>query len=128
MMPASSEAGEGERAESTKEEANRRTSNDAPNGPRLIGEYVCDAVSWLRREPLVRLDKRGSLTFREAPGYELHIDDLSTRTGLLDWLWHLLVSGKRWVTLDLLLDLVATIKGHDDRKAPRRRNQAGKRQ
>lgn len=127
-MSASSEGGEGDKAESAEQEADRRTSNNAPNEPRLIGEFVRDALSWLRREPLVRLDRRGNLTFREEPGYELHIDDFSTRTGLRDWFWHFLASGKRWVTLDLLLDLVATIKGHDDRKAAKRPSQTEKRQ
>lgn len=108
---------EGDAAENTKEEFEGPISSDPPNESRPIGEFARDALRWLTREPLVRLNKRGDLTFLEAPGYEVHIDDFATRRGLLNWLWHFLASGKRWVTLDLLLDLVATIKGHDDKKA-----------
>jgi len=102
-------------------------STNSPNEWRHIGAGVHEALRWLTRPHLVRLNKRGILTFREAPGYELHIDDFATREGLLEWLWHFVVSGKRWVTLDFLLDLLATIKGHDDRKGAERRKQPEKR-
>lgn len=94
--------------------------NHEPNDEeslRPISEYVDAALSNLLREHEVKLDERGILTFPKAPGWELHVEDFSTRNGLLDWLWHFLASGKRWVTLDFLLDLVAAIKGHDERKA-----------
>lgn len=108
-------SGKGDAAENAKRESDVRET--PPNELRRLGEFARGAVRWLTREPLVRLNEHGDLTFREAPGYELHIDDFATRSGLLYWLWHFLATGKRWVTPDLLLDLVATIKGHDDRKA-----------
>lgn len=101
---------------------NREPNDDETIHP--ISEYVAKACNdlqrELQREREVKLDERGVLTFPKAPGWELHIRDFSTRYGLLDWLWHFLVSGKRWVTLDFLIDLVATIKGHDDHKAAAR--------
>ncbi len=89
---------------------------------RPISDFTNDALGDLDREHEVKLDERGTLTFPKAPGYEMHVDDFQTRKGLLEWLWHLLISGKRWVTLHLLVDLLATIKGHDERIAIKRRN------
>lgn len=63
--------------------------------PRPIGDYVDAAFRELNRPKLVHLDRDDTLTFRAAPEYELDAREFDTKSGLLRWLWHLTVSGKR---------------------------------
>jgi hypothetical protein len=97
------------------------TPEREPNEIRHISELVDEACRELRIEPRVKLNRRGVLTFREAPGYELHIKNFATRDGLIKWFWHFLASGKRWATPAFLVDLLATIIGHDNREAGKRK-------
>lgn len=89
---------------------------------RHVSEFLPQTLRGMRRPHEVKLDRRGNLTFAKAKGYQqLHVSDLKTRSQLLQWLWHLLMSGKRWVTLPLLIDLIATLIGHDEREAAKQK-------
>ena len=96
-------------------------------GPRRIAQAETDAaIRELTSPKLVRLDRNDTLTFHDAPDYEIDARELDTHRGLLGWLCHLAVSGKRWFTLECLVDLLATLKGRQNREDADRKGQRRK--
>jgi hypothetical protein len=94
--------------------------NGEDPAPRHISEFVDEAMRELTRPHDVKLDRQDRLTFREAPDYEIDARELDTHRGLCDWLWHLAVTGKRWFTMQCLLDLLATVRERARRRDAQR--------